>query len=835
MKKFISKIFALTILIFTVFVQPAKAHPADLYAHTITINFTQTQIQIQWELKPGPLLVNFLWNEMDVDQDGTISKSESENWSASYLDLLTASVGESSLPLTVDSVQLPGTLSAFQSGTEFITFQYSADFDQTADDPLHITIKNGMGPAKSISWFYLSAEDGTVFLLPTQKYHVLIVDLIRRPGSGDDPSRLLTAWDSGAPALPAGQEKDAVTETAEQVVPELSERPPQEILLDLVRTPEISTSFIIFSLVIAAALGALHALTPGHGKTVVAAYLVGSRGTAIHAIVLGSVVTLTHTGSVFSLGLLTLTLSRYFFTPDLFPILEILSGLLILILGAGLLVPRLRDWLAARRQKDFAPAEIKLEDGKKRLVINQTIEESGPRHKHDGEIPKKPKVGDPLAELSWRSLVALGVSGGLVPCPDAVAILLVAVAINRILFGLTLILSFSFGLAVVLIVIGMVMVNGRRLFDRMEFMDRLAPVMPVISAVVVLALGAGLTWSAFLRAQENSTWGLSAQRSIDEARVLFLQEDENRIKHLFITSYAEKSALQLSEENQNVTDFIVAPDQTQAAYLVQNENTETELWLANLETLTRKKLTGCSNAICSGVVWSPDGARIMYERLSLEGNGSGLPTLWQVDAATGESGAVFQNEQIPGGNPRWSPDGKWMSYSTPEGIRLYRFEDGETRVIENILGAAAMWSPDGKSILLRDVVIEDAQFVTQLFLYDLDSETLVNISPDADFENTLAAWSPDGNFIAVVRRDLSVPRGDQIWLMNADGSNARALTADPDVLHGSLNWSPDGTFLLYEMYSLTDFPFSSHLQVLDVKSGEVHDLGLDGFNPKWVW
>ena len=156
-------------------------------------------------------------------------------------------------------------------------------------------------------------------------------------------------------------------------------------------------------------------------------------------------------------------------------------------------------------------------------------------------------------------------------------------------------------------------------------------------------------------------------------------------------------------------------------------------------------------------------------------------------------------------------------------------------MIPNILGAAAMWAPNSKSILLRDVVIKHDQFVTQLFVYGMESEVLVNISPSEGFENTLAAWSPDGESIAVVRRDLSIIRGDQIWVMNADGSDARALTNDTDALHGSLNWSPDGKYVLYELYALDNFPFSSRLQVLDVDSGDVKDLGIDGFNPKWVW
>jgi Tol biopolymer transport system component len=200
-----------------------------------------------------------------------------------------------------------------------------------------------------------------------------------------------------------------------------------------------------------------------------------------------------------------------------------------------------------------------------------------------------------------------------------------------------------------------------------------------------------------------------------------------------------------------------------------------------------------------------------------------------------ENQSVFQESQVPGGNPRWSPNGEWLSYSSPEGIRLYHLEDGESRVIENILGAAAMWSPDGKSILLRDVVIKNEQFVTQLFLYDLASESLVNLNSNDGVENILAAWSPTGEFIAVVRRDLSIPRGYQIWLMRANGSDARAITNTPDVLHTSLNWSPDGNYLLYDLYQLDMFPFESRLQVIQVKSGEVTDLEIKGFTPQWVW
>lgn len=836
MKKIPFNLTAITVIAFLLFpTKTVQAHPADLYAHTITIDLSQTDMQIEWQIKPGPLLVNFLWNEMDVNQDGSVSDDEAEAWSVSRLNQLTATLDDKPLPLTIVSVQLPSALNAFQAGQEFITFNLAAPLSQTTNNAETIVISNNMETVKSINWFYLSAAGGTAFLFPSQKSHVLTIDHIRSPELIEDQSRLLTSWDSGAPALPFGQQKDIVTETAEQVVPELSERSPQEILLDLVRNEQLSFTFYFVALVIALALGALHALTPGHGKTVVAAYLVGSRGTSWHAVVLGTIVTLTHTGSVFLLGVVTLAASQYILPTTIFPFLEILSGALILGLGAYLLWQRFLYWQRSRTPAQPQPKRVSLTPNasQRKPVSAVRIQTAQPGMHHHGD--GKMHSHDVPESITWRSLIALGVSGGLVPCPDAIAILLVAIAINRIFLGLALILSFSLGLAVILIIIGLLMVNSRRLFDRMGFLDRFAPVLPVVSALIVLILGAGLTWAAVVRAQENFTFVLPVQTSINEARVLYLHEDEQRIKHLFITGYSNDVSQMLSEEKQNVADFIVSPQKDRAAYIIQNDSVSNEIWLVDLTTFDRKKLSECADAICSGMVWSPDGSRIVYEHLSLDSNGSGLPTLWWVDAATGAAQPVFQDSQIPGGNPRWSPDGDWLSYATPEGIRLYQLENGESRVIANILGAAAMWSPNGKTILLRDVVIRHDQFVTQLFLYDLAAETLVNINPGEGFENTLAAWSPDGNLIAVVRRDLSVTRGDQIWLMNADGSNARVLTNDADALHGSLNWSPDGNYLLYELYALEAFPFASRLQVLDVVSGEVKDLGIEGFNPKWSW
>ena len=274
-------------------------------------------------------------------------------------------------------------------------------------------------------------------------------------------------------------------------------------------------------------------------------------------------------------------------------------------------------------------------------------------------------------------------------------------------------------------------------------------------------------------------------------------------------------------------DFALSPDQTQVIYIEQTEDFDYEFMVDEFGWRRKIKLMfSCKQANCGQPVWSPDGKHIVYEYMPLDDEGTS--SLWWFDVATGKAQPVFQEERLPGTNPRWSPNGEWLSYATPEGIRLYHLESGESRLINNMLGAAVQWSPDSKSILVRDVIIKNDQFVTQLFLYDLASETLTNLNANENMENILAAWSPDGKSIAVVRRDLTIPRGDQIWLMRADGSDAHVITDAPAVLHGSLNWSPDGEYMLYDLYLLDSFPLESQLEMLNIKTGEITNLTVIG-------
>jgi ABC-type nickel/cobalt efflux system permease component RcnA len=237
---------------------------------------------------------------------------------------------------------------------------------------------------------------------------------------------------------------------------------------------------IASALLVAAILGAFHALTPGHGKTIVGAYLVGSRGTWRHAVFLGLVVTATHTLGVYALGAATLVASAWILPERLLPWLSAASGLLVVSVGTSLLIQRLETAMHghAHAHHHHGPGGHTHDDGHD--------------HGHTHEPP-----ADMAPTL--RNLLALGVSGGMLPCPSALVVMLGAIAIGRTAFGLVLILAFSVGLAVVLTAIGLVLVYARGFFDHLPLDGRLARFMPVASAAVISLAGIAIVIEALVR------------------------------------------------------------------------------------------------------------------------------------------------------------------------------------------------------------------------------------------------------------------------------------------------------------------------------------------------
>jgi ABC-type nickel/cobalt efflux system permease component RcnA len=278
---------------------------------------------------------------------------------------------------------------------------------------------------------------------------------------------------------------------------------------NLIASKELTLPVIALALLLALLLGAGHALTPGHGKTIVAAYLVGARGTAKHAIFLGVTTTLTHTAGVFALGLVTLWISNFILPEQLYPWLEFISG--VLVVGIGLVLFRGRlVGLLSRRTNDQGPttnAHFHDHDhGHSHDHAHDHDHDHGHTHDHSHDHDHGPHghshmpPGTDGQPITWRSLLALGISGGLLPCPSALVVLLSAIALHRVAFGMLLIVAFSVGLAGVLTAIGLLLVYARRMFERFPTDGRILQVLPVASAAFVTLAGLVITAGALIQA-----------------------------------------------------------------------------------------------------------------------------------------------------------------------------------------------------------------------------------------------------------------------------------------------------------------------------------------------
>jgi ABC-type nickel/cobalt efflux system permease component RcnA len=235
-------------------------------------------------------------------------------------------------------------------------------------------------------------------------------------------------------------------------------------------TPGTGTGVV--ALLAALALGAAHALAPGHGKTIMSAYLVANRGTIRQALGMGLAVAVSHTVGVLALGVATLLATRNFQPERIYPYLSAISGTIVLVIGVVLLVRSVRSWR-------HTPAHA-----------------HGHDHHHDHDHHHHHHHESPGLELSlgWKTFTALGLSGGLIPSASAVVLLLGAIHLGKIEFGLALIGAFGLGMAAAMVTVGLGLVAMTRFgLTRLSgkgWSLRLAAIVPPVMGLFVT--GAGL-------------------------------------------------------------------------------------------------------------------------------------------------------------------------------------------------------------------------------------------------------------------------------------------------------------------------------------------------------
>jgi nickel/cobalt exporter len=211
-------------------------------------------------------------------------------------------------------------------------------------------------------------------------------------------------------------------------------------------------------------LGAVHAATPGHGKTIAASYIVGVRGRPVDALVLGIFVTLSHTSGIILVAVLATAGSTWLIPQQVEAYLAVATGILVIGIGCWMLRTQMRLLTAARAQADSWKDRSEVIDPAARNDRHEKEHphphphDRGPHyhshgwglvHTHDLEAitQVRPRLG---------MLLALGIAGGLLPDPGALAILLAAIAKGKLILGFLTVIVFSLGFASVLVAVGVV-------------------------------------------------------------------------------------------------------------------------------------------------------------------------------------------------------------------------------------------------------------------------------------------------------------------------------------------------------------------------------------------
>ncbi|MFN3648855.1 MAG: nickel/cobalt transporter [Armatimonadota bacterium] len=538
---------------------PAAAHPGDeaIVYHYVWLEAEPGAVSLQHATQVGGLLAQAVWSEIDADGSGDLSEAEQEAHARGLASGLVLKVGEKLARPELEAYEYPSKQQFFGGDFAPIKLRLRAPLPKLTRAGTKVTLQDLTFPQFTASFPMAQvyptgvaaseprmSEDGrtteVTFAIEGTKLEQNPSMAVPLPPGDRLPNLALTANAPGnAPAGPRSLEGI-----------DLGNAPifPDETKILVAREPDehggemsgvkgllgkpLSPWMIVLGLLAALMAGAAHALTPGHGKSMVAAYLVGSRGTVTDAVVLGITVTITHTLMVYVLGALCLWLTTRIQAEVVAHWLGAVSGALVLGIGFWLFQRGLLAYHGLKPMPGHSHGGPfghthghSHEHGHAHEHSHGHAHEHGdahgPGHTHaQAETPaggetvsaeRQPPRDAPLEDYRgappkpagafgrW-GVVGLGVASGIVPCTDALAILLAAVNLGSIGIGLAIIAAFSVGMAAVLVALGVLMVTAKDFMARFTGESRWIRVLPAVSGAVLFFLGAWLTLSSLARA-----------------------------------------------------------------------------------------------------------------------------------------------------------------------------------------------------------------------------------------------------------------------------------------------------------------------------------------------
>lgn len=526
------------VILFTIFCSLLLCCSASLFAHDLTdkeilgigdyieLRFWPDMITVDCWIGMGDIESLNYRSLMDTNKDGIVSEEEQK----AFLDQLTTKVLEGKFSLELDGKKLndfeipwgwPVITLGNDAGVKPLRVKINFPFFQRINVSINdwhsiaFKTKNILDKTVRLKIYVATQPKTEVKYTPEEENAVkaMTQGMLMKPGQETGLTmayRVLTNTPTSNEAL-----KDFIGKDILQAPDATKDK-----LLCILTEKELDAGIIIIALLIAFFYGAAHALAPGHGKTLVAAYLVGSKGKPWDAVFLGLTVTFTHVSVVIFTGVIALVASHLVNSNTLTALLGIISGAFIIIIGGLMLIKRIK-WICTGRSSVGSLDNCHPHDhGHTHDYVHDHSHEHDEEPRRDvGEhaptgdlspdsigIPPRRDVGHDhdhgythehghehghihSDKISLSTLLPLGISGGMLPCPAAIVVLLMAISIKRIIWGLTLIITFSLGLASVLIIIGLLLVSGNKMLQKFKSAPKIVRILSVIGPLVVTVLG----------------------------------------------------------------------------------------------------------------------------------------------------------------------------------------------------------------------------------------------------------------------------------------------------------------------------------------------------------
>lgn len=297
----------------------------------------------------------------------------------------------------------------------------------------------------------------------------------------------------------------------------------------------------------------------------------------------------------------------------------------------------------------------------------------------------------------------------------------------------------------------------------------------------------------------------------------------------------------LTQSGGKVFDFGVSPSGRWAAVSIRNDTAGVDLWRVSREGGEGEILVSCGREMCTNPAWSPDERQLAFSRrrVSSTTGQPGLPRIELLDVASGQAAPLYADPEVSGFEPVWSPDGQRLAFfdGMAGAIRIVSLSGGgEDLLLPSEMGMVGSWSPDGQRMAYLDMQLTSAAPLVTLYEANLESGQVRPYPLEGDFSLTEFAqpeWSPDGEWLLAGLRSLDGPVSKQLWLIRADGSEARALTDDFTQTHAAYRWSPQGEMMVFQQLSLGASNYRPEVWVRQ-GNGQFLRVAEDAALPNWL-